>query len=106
MKIPQEIIDQILGLSVVDSNIVYFWAYYPGIKRYVEENKELNWAKISSDQKLPECFIRAFKYQVDWAEIFFCQDLSREFLSRYDPTGEHSGSYEKKPILDLSFLNN
>jgi hypothetical protein len=105
MEIPEEIETYIIALSVVDSSILFIWAHYPKIQYYIGENKDLNWKSISSDQKLPECFIRAFKYNLDWGEIFFNQELSKEFLSIYkNPNEKHSWRYEKIPSLNVTFL--
>jgi hypothetical protein len=99
MEIPEEIRSHIVALSVLDSNIVFIWAHYPGIQYYIAKNKDLNWKSISRDQRLPECFIRAYKYQVDWDEIFIWQDLSRDFKKHFkNPVGDYSWKFDKNPI--------
>jgi hypothetical protein len=50
----------------------------------VEEFKnEVDWGRISSDQKLSENFIREFKNKVDWECISIYQKLSEGFIREF-----------------------
>jgi hypothetical protein len=83
MKIPIEIRDQIIAFSVSETSIYDTWNEFPGIKWGISENPKLDWEKISR-KTLSEEFISSFRDRVDWFAITVYQDLSEEFISRFE----------------------
>jgi hypothetical protein len=109
MKLPEELRDRIIALTMEYWDITRISNYFPGIKYYYKpENPEdwlslsmqwysltqdlirvnsdlVNWDYISKYQILSEEFIREFKDRVNWSLISKHQDdLSEEFIIEFE----------------------
>ena len=73
----------------IRKNINYYFLYnYPELISLFKNSKKINldqvnWYKISSNQKLSESFIREFKDKVEWSCISKYQKLSESFIIEF-----------------------
>ena len=80
-KLPTELSDFIITLSVTEKNIVSVYTQFPGIKHYPDQIKISE--SVSEYQILSESFIREFQDRVDWMSVSFHPSLSEDFIRSF-----------------------
>jgi hypothetical protein len=84
MKLPEEIRDRVVALSVTEESIVEIYSHFPSIKYFVSETK-VDWVSVSASQTLSEDFIRGYQDHLDWFYVSRNQQhiLSEDFIVEF-----------------------
>jgi hypothetical protein len=82
MKLPTELRDRVVALSVTEESILEIWTEFPGIKWYISGTK-LDWERVSRKHTLSEEFIREFSDHVYWYWVSRDSELSEEFIREF-----------------------